>query len=323
MVDVLLATYNGERFLREQIDSILAQSYAPLGILARDDGSTDTTVEILSEYEQRFPNRFRVLRSGESTGSAKWNFIRLLEASASPYACLADQDDVWKQDKVRESMAAMHRLEETHGSEAPLLVFSDLEVVDDALRPLYPSFWRLQRIAPGNIHRFERLLTQNVLTGCTALLNRRLARLSVRMTDDAFMHDGWIALIASAMGGAAYLNEPTVLYRQHASNVVGVQKAKRASLFPRWRYHDKRRAQWERSELQGAALLRAFGGELPERALKLLRAYSVCEASPSRVKRVWTLLRHRFFVNALRPNLAILWYLWDMDAAKRSDLKQP
>ncbi len=316
-VEVLLATYNGERFLREQVDSILSQSYGSLRITARDDGSSDGTVGILEGYERRYPERFRVLRDGVRAGGAKWNFVRLMEQSTAPFVCLADQDDVWKRDKVRDSMAAMLGLRERHGDEVPLLVFSDLEVVDAELRSLYPSFWRLGRIAPGNIHRLERLLTQNVLTGCTAMLNRRLAQLAVRMTDEVFMHDGWIAVIASAMGAAAYLDEPTVLYRQHESNVVGAKKVARAKLIPRWRFHDLRREQWERSERQGAALLRVMRGELPERAVRLLEAYTACETSPYRLRRVWNLVRHGFFVNAVRPNLAMLWYLWDMKAAKR------
>lgn len=317
-VEVLLATYNGERFLREQVDSILGQSYADVRVTARDDGSADGTVAILEEYERRFPGRFRVVRDAASArGGAKWNFIRLLELSTAPYVCLADQDDVWKRDKVRDSMGAMMELRERHGDDVPLLVFSDLEVVDDELRPIHPSFWTVTRIAPGNIHRLQRLVTQNVLTGCTAMLNRRLAKLAVRMPEDVFMHDGWIAVIASAMGAAAYLNEPTVLYRQHERNVVGVQKPKPAALVPRWRFHDLRREQWERSEQQAAALLRTMRDELPERSVRLLEAYSACETSPYRLRRVWNLLRYGFFVNAVRPNLAMLWYLWDMDAAKR------
>lgn len=317
VVEVLLATYNGERFLREQIDSILRQTYPTVRVLARDDGSADGTRAILEEYAGRYPETFALMPADGSTGGAKWNFVRLLERSTAPYVCLADQDDVWKPNKVRDSMEAMRGLERAHGGDIPLLVFSDLEVVDAELRVLYPSFWKLTRISPANIHRLERLVTQNVLTGCTAMLNRQLARLAAVMPAEVFMHDGWIALIASAMGKAAYLPEATVLYRQHGSNVVGAKKAKRAALIPQWRFHDERRKQWERSETQGAALLRVHGAELPERAARLLRAYSMCETSPNRVRRVTTLLRHRFFVNAVRPNLAMLWYLWDMKAAKR------
>ena len=316
-VEVLLATYNGERFVREQIESILAQDYPQVRVVARDDGSSDGTVGILDEYERRYPERFRVVRDGVRSGGAKWNFIRLLRQSTAGYVCLADQDDVWKPNKARDSMGAMGKLEAKHGGEIPLLVFSDLEVVDAELRVIFPSFWKVQRIAPENIGRLERLVTQNVLTGCTAMLNRRLVSLAAEMPKEVFMHDGWIALIAGAMGKASYLREPTVLYRQHGGNVVGVEEPEPAALIPRWRFHDERRKQWERSETQSAALLRVHGEKLPERSARLLRAYSVCETSPNRVRRVTTLLRHRFFVNAVRPNLAMLWYLWDMKAAKR------
>ena len=99
-VEILLATYNGARFLREQIDSILAQDYGNIRVLARDDGSSDGTVEILHQYAKRFPGRFRVMPSSAPTGSAKNNFLLLMKASTADYVCFADQDDVWLPAKV-------------------------------------------------------------------------------------------------------------------------------------------------------------------------------------------------------------------------------
>src|SRR5271170_623792 len=99
-VEVLLATCNGERFLREQIDSILAQDYENIRILARDDGSTDSTVAILAEYGERFPGRFRVMPVQTPAGSAKGNFLLLMKESTAGHICFADQDDVWLRDKV-------------------------------------------------------------------------------------------------------------------------------------------------------------------------------------------------------------------------------
>lgn len=321
-VEVLLATYNGERFLRDQVESILTQDYSRLKILARDDGSTDGTRRVLEEYADKHPSSVALLPPGEATGNAKWNFLRLLEASSAPYVCFADQDDVWKRWKVSRQMSAMEAMEARHGKETPLLVFSDLEIVNDRLELLHRSFWKHQRITPHRIGQLNRLLTQNVVTGCTALMNRPLAELAKTMPEEAFMHDWWIALMAAAFGAGAYLLEATVLYRQHGSNVVGAVEHARPNLIPKWRWHVMRKRQWDLSERQGRAVLRVFEGKLPRRSEELLRAFARCETSPSRLVRTGTLLWNRFFQTGIRGNLATLWYLWDMDRAKREEAEQ-
>ena len=318
-VEILLATYNGERFLREQIESILQQTYEPLTILARDDGSTDGTVAILEDYARRFPDRFRVMPVSPPTGSAKLNFRELMAASTGPYVGCADQDDVWLPEKIARSMAVMQQLERRHSTETPLLVFTDLRVVDDALNLKHASLWRFQPIVPESIHHFRRLLTQNVVTGSTMLMNRPLVRLAARMPARAYMHDWWVALVACAIGAADYLREQTVLYRQHGSNVLGAVGPGAPMGIPKWRYHEKRREQWEASERQAEAMLEIYRDELPAGVRRLLESYVRCETAPGRLARVWTLLVNGFLLRGLRPNLAILWYLWDMKAAKRGD----
>jgi hypothetical protein len=319
VVEVLLATYNGQRFLREQIDSILRQSYPHVRILVRDDGSTDGTLGILTEYAGEFPERFRVVQ-GPPTGNAKWNFLRLLEASTAEYMAFADQDDVWTADKIELEMEAMRRLEYEHGSGSPLLVFSDLRVVDENLNTLRPSFWSNERIKPENIGRFERLLAQNVVTGCTALINRPLATLAQPMPASSYMHDWWIALIAGALGYTEFLVAPTVLYRQHDRNVLGASRpVKQQRLVPKWRQHGERRKSWDCNVGMAEALLEAHSERLPASKLKTVQALLRCEQHPNRLVRVGAFLRQGFFIErALRGNAARLWYLWDMDAEKRT-----
>jgi len=113
-IEVLLATYNGARFLREQIESILSQDYQALCILAADDGSQDDTPAILAEYAERFPKRLRVLGGAAPTGSAKANFLRLMHHASEAYVCFSDQDDVWLPSKVRLSLETMQALEQRH-----------------------------------------------------------------------------------------------------------------------------------------------------------------------------------------------------------------
>ena len=220
-VEVLLATYNGARFLREQLDSIIAQDYGNIRVLARDDGSNDGTVEILDQYAKRFPGSFRLMPASAPTGSAKNNFLLLMKASRADHICFADQDDVWLPDKVSRTKHAMDQLQSRWGTKVPLLVFTDLHVVDDRLKILHESFWSHMNIDPDRMERLAKLMVQSVVTGCTAMLNRPLLELSLRMPDEAFMHDRWIGLLASFMGKSNGLRVPTVLYRQHEHNVLG------------------------------------------------------------------------------------------------------
>ena len=321
-VEILLATYNGERFLREQIDSLLGQDYSRIKITARDDSSSDGTRKILAEYAARFPTRFRVLDDRDRSGGAKWNFLRLMQQSTAHYVCLADQDDVWRPWKVSRQMQAMRTLEQRYGAEMPLLVFTDLEVVDSELRQLDASFWKVQRINPARIFSLSHLLVQNVVTGCASLLNHTLVQLALEMPAESHMHDWWIALMASIYGKAAYLRERTVLYRQHGANVFGIDYTPLPHGVPNWRAHGERKRLWDTSERQAAATLGICAGRLPRQAERLLLAFERCERSRSRFVRSGTFVRHRFFRKGLRSNLATLWYLWDMDRAKRDEAAQ-
>jgi len=313
-VQVLLATYNGARFVAEQMESLLAQDYPRMEILVRDDGSADGTLAILEQYARREPERVRLLCDGVSSGSAKGNFVRLLEASTAAYVCLCDQDDVWIRDKVSVSMAAMQSLEARHGSDAPLLVFTDLTVVDEALHLVHPSFWRQAILNPQDIHRLRTMLGQNVVTGCTALMNRALVELALPMPAEVPMHDRWIALLATAFGHAAVLRRPTVLYRQHGGNVIGarLEQDTVAAMVQRTRDAAKRLEQWRINQEVAAALLRTHGGRLRPEQTRLLLAYLRCGSSPHRLVRVLTLLRHRFFRKGVLRNLATLWTVWTL-----------
>jgi hypothetical protein len=314
LVEVLLATYNGERYLREQIDSILGQSYSNFRILARDDGSEDGTPAILSEYESRFPDRFRVVRSGHGTGNAKDNFLLLMRASTGEYVCFSDQDDVWLPHKVSLTKQSMEQLESTWGTDLPLLVFTDLRVVDDKLETLHKSFWKHEKLDPKRIHRFGSLLGQNVVTGCTAMINRRLLKLACDMPCEACMHDQWVALLASSMGKAMPLNVQTVLYRQHENNLVGSREPTRSlhSLIRRVRNGEARRSEWRISQRQAESFLGTHHTELPATHREQLVAYLRCGTTKSRLLRTYLLIRHGFLRACLLEKLATLTDQWTM-----------
>ncbi len=206
---VLLSTYQGERFLREQLDSLLRQSWENLEILARDDGSTDGTVGILREYEGKC-GRLRVYPE-ENIGVTK-SFFSLLERSDADYVAFCDQDDVWLEDKLE---AAIARLEPERG---PALYCGGKILTDASLRLLPKQ--DVSRKRPG----FGNAVVECICTGCTAVMNRSLAQImKERIPEYAILHDWWAYLVASYVGKVIYDPEAHILYRQHGDNVVGAK----------------------------------------------------------------------------------------------------
>jgi len=220
-VYILISTYNGEKYLKEQLDSIFNQSYKNFRVILRDDCSTDSTLKIALNYD------IEILSSNKNLG-AKKSFEELLHYALnhhnSNYFMFCDQDDVWDKDKVQKSMDMIIYLENLRlNDNNPILVHSDLRVVDEKLNLIDSSFFQYSNINP-NICSFNRLLMQNTVTGCTMIFNRKLADISLPIADNAIMHDWWIALVASQFGMIYTIKEATISYRQHSSNEVGAVK---------------------------------------------------------------------------------------------------
>lgn len=233
---VLLSTYNGEEYIRQQLDSLFSQTYPDFIVLARDDGSVDATRKILADYAIRSPDKIRVLDTGSgnrgAAGSFAWLMAYALGHKAelgveSLYLLFCDQDDVWHKDKITRQVNAMlaTEAESSDGkTEAqPVLVHTDLRVVDEKLETIAESFAQFQGL-PSERNSFQNLLVSNLVTGCTILINEPLARKVVPIPDEAIMHDWWLALVASAFGKIVYLDTPLIQYRQHSSNTIGAKK---------------------------------------------------------------------------------------------------
>ena len=223
-IDILLATWNGQRYLAEQIDSILTQTFTDWRLLIRDDGSTDGTPDIIKRYVSENPDRIAVIENSERGLGARGNFARLMEHSTADYVMFSDQDDVWLPHKTERLMEAMEALEKQHGRDTPTLVHSDLKVVGPDLEEWYPSFINYQSLNPGFGRCLNRLLVQNVVTGCASLCNRELIERARPVPEQSFMHDWWIALVAGAFGRIMFIDESMVLYRQHGANALGARK---------------------------------------------------------------------------------------------------
>lgn len=233
-VDILLATYNGERFLSEQLESIDQQTYRNWQILVSDDGSTDETMSII-DSARRNGMKIKNVSACVKKHSAALNFLYLLSCSQSEYVMFCDQDDVWLSQKVEEGMRRILSLEKCYGSRIPAMVFSDSQVVDESLRVICPSFMSLFGYDPNTV-TLPQLLTSNVVQGCTMILNRALIDLvlSALYSAEFDYHDHWIASLAITFGNISYINEPLLLYRQHGGNEAGAN-ANRSSMLTKMR----------------------------------------------------------------------------------------
>ena len=223
-VDILLATYNGERYLDQQITSILEQQYGNWRLIIRDDGSTDSTLQIISKYAQSYPEKIQLLDDTSGRLGPSGSFDKLLQFSTAPYIAFCDQDDVWLPGKLQLLKNHMVQVENRYGSEFPVLVHTDLEVVDEGLNTLADSFWLFQKINPSKMQSLERLLVQNCVTGCATMVNRPLVNCALPIPPGAIMHDWWLALLAVSLGKIESIDTATVRYRQHTGNDTGAKK---------------------------------------------------------------------------------------------------
>lgn len=224
MIDILMAVYNGGEFLAPQINSIISQDMGDISedwrLVICDDGSSDGSFEAAGEYERRFPGRIRVTRNETPTGSAKGNFMGMLRESTGEYVMFSDQDDVWKSEKLRVTLAKMRELERQFPGK-PLLVHTDMAVADRELNVTAPSFVRFQGLRP-RCKSLARLLCQNNITGCTVMINRALADIIKDAPPEGMlMHDWWAGLAAAAFGEIGFVDVQTSLYRQHGGNSLG------------------------------------------------------------------------------------------------------
>lgn len=225
MIDILLATFNGEVYLSDLLRSIEFQTFPDWKLIIRDDGSTDGTRYLIERWAKEHPEKVRVLQSGPVRIGPCANFATLLEASRSPYFMCCDQDDVWLPDKISLLLSTIQKSEQRFGNKIPVLAHSDLVVVDENLYTLHASFWREQRITRGcGLEARRKLLLQNPVTGCASIGNAALRKTAAPIPADAVMHDWWLALVAGYIGQLAELEVPTILYRQHKSNASGAKE---------------------------------------------------------------------------------------------------
>lgn len=220
-IAILLATYNGAAHLDELMRSLLSQTYTDFVIMVRDDCSTDRTPEILARWSAAEPRRVVVVEDDRGNLRSRANFSRLMELCDTPYFAFCDQDDVWLPNKLEVSVRQIKQLEARLGDATPILVHSDLKLVDGELHEISDSFFRYSNVVPGHSERLDRMIINNVVQGCASAGNRALLELARPVPEGAPYHDWWVALVAASCGVLHTIGEPTMLWRQHGRNQVG------------------------------------------------------------------------------------------------------
>ena len=206
-VAVVMSTYNGERFIREQLDSILNQTYKNIEIVVRDDGSKDNTVQIIKEYMQKYPNI--KLHEGKNLGFIK-SFFELLKLVEADYYAYADQDDVWMENKIELAVNSLNKLNDN----VPNLAFGNSDYYDENMKFIGPG--------PKNKkYSFEKALFSCCGQGMTMTVNKKTRDMIIENTPKTcFFHDWWTYLLCIGLGNVAYDNVTTVKYRRRKQNAT-------------------------------------------------------------------------------------------------------
>jgi glycosyltransferase involved in cell wall biosynthesis len=232
-IAILLCTYNSQKYLVEQIESIISQSYENWKLFIRDDGSLDHTVGIITRYSDMYPERIIIVNDTKKNRGPGNGYMFLLNEVEAAYYMFCDHDDVWQKNKIEVSYNKIAEIEKT--TDKPILVFTDLIVVDENLRQIHKSFWEYSKINPYLAKNVYYNSVTNSVTGCTMIINNNVKEFVFPYPEEAIIHDWWINLIISYYGVVDYIEEKTVLYRQHASNAIGAREYSLSEIINRLR----------------------------------------------------------------------------------------
>jgi len=267
-VQILLSTYNGAQYIKEQLDSLLNQTYGNIRILVRDDGSSDNTLLIVKQYAEQHPEQISWIE-GENIGVVQsfWTLMQQADSSAA-YYCFCDQDDVWMQDKVIRAVTQLHIMEQPPESSnlheparLPAMLFTATQLTDADLNPT--TVW------PANLQRdlsFYNALFQNLAVGATVTINRRallLLREHDLNTKHILMHDWWMYLTISCFGKVYFDTQPSIYYRQHGNNAVGGESTISQKIKKKWKSFRKHQNQQMLIE-QAKEFKRIYGKQMTD-----------------------------------------------------------
>ena len=271
-VSVILCTYQGERFLAEQLQSTFAQTWRPDEIIVSDDASTDATIAIAEKMLRSSGIAYELHANAQNLGFRQ-NFAQAMQRASGDILFLSDQDDVWHPEKIARMLLPFERPE-------TVMAFHDAALVDSRLQPLAPSFWRTMSFdsAPFQKKDYHRLLVSNVVQGSASAFRRSLLADALPIPDCA-IHDEWLALFAALRGGLVPVPDVLMQYRQNEGNAIGagaVTMRRQLSWLRHFREKIEKSHQelCRRRDMIGACRNRWNGDASASRLLALVEAYT-------------------------------------------------
>lgn len=306
-VAILLATYNGAKYLKAQLDSIIHQTHPNWTIYVSDDGSTDQTLDIIKSYQKTLQTKLILLHHPQPFRSAKLNFSFLLNSVPDhPYYMFCDQDDAWHPKKISALLQTISiqststQASSTQASSTPLLAHCDCQIVDQNLKVIHHSFIRhTQKILKTDTIT-KQLLLECYIPGCVIMFNHTLRQLTQPIPNSSAMHDWWLQQVASLTGQILYLDRPLHSYRQHDNNAVGANHSKSLTtrIYKLINYK-KHRSTWKTHQAtvlaQAKTLLKIYRSHLTPDNFNILTTFITIMETKSPLKRLYLLLKHRFF----------------------------
>lgn len=303
IVDIIMGTYNGERYIEEQIESIIKNTWNNWHIWVCDDGSTDNTEEIVKRYQEEYPDKI-FWKPNEKNKGAAINFLDGARKAQGDYVMFCDQDDYWLPNKIEDTVKCMKQAETQYGKETPMTVFTDAIVVDEQLKTIADSFHKSGKLNTSKLD-LPHMLMENKMMGCTMLLNKALLQKLIKFPKKVRMHDWWAGIVAAAYGRIIYLDEPTMLYRQHTNNVVGSTEFSKGVVL-------KKASTWKRqkqvlleTQMQASSLYKLTENELPKDINRIIYAFATLH-DQNFVNRRMQIVRYKFWKSGVIRNIGVL-----------------
>ena len=311
-VDIVLPCYEAAAWIDGFIGGLLEVRDIRWRVLARDDASRDGTAACLRQWRDRLGDRMTILDDGDMRNlGVIGNYDRLLAATAAPWILTADPDDVWLPVHMETVLGALLTAEAAHGTDMPIAVCADAQVVDAALAPIADSYWRWSRTRPARHRAVPRTAIDNAALGSTMAINRALLQRALPLPSGAAYQDWWLALVATAFGRLIAVPDATIQYRRHQENLTRDPYSAtlpgmvaRLSNAPR-SAHDRVRFIIHQAARQARAFVDRYEGDLPVNEMAALRALADLPGmGPLRRRRA--VLRHNLWFNSPLKNLGLL-----------------
>ncbi len=307
MINIIMCTYNGERYINEQIQSIADSTVKDWRLMIFDDQSVDHTIQCIENCQKKYPGKIYYKVNQKKQGVVL-NFLKSIyevgvQMKEHDMIMLCDQDDHWNKDKIQKTANRMKQLIKVHGNKIPLLVSTDVTVVDETMNVLNPSFRAMNHYQIRNMD-LPHLLMENKVQGCTVMLNKSLAGMLDRLPRTAIMHDSWLALIAVVFGRITYIDEPTMQYRQHTDNLQGSISYKE-DVKNKFSNLGGQRQLVMKTTPQAAEFLKLYQNQIPEDSRRMLRAFATLPRQ-NFVLRRYHIIRYHLWKSGILRNIGLM-----------------